>query len=235
MPGYRTLILAAALLLTGLCPAHADAAANLQARALDAWSKITDYSCKIQSHVVKGSKTEDRSYLMYFKKPTLIRLDVITGTRAGDAGSVAVYTGTGKVAGHQGGVLSGINLELSIDDPKTTSIRGGRITDLPFSKQIGLIQKYQNAKGKLEVGAPTTISGHAATPLTLFSNNPSFIMVNENIAKEVIYLSNATGLPLQWDRYEADGTLVVHITFTDLKVNNGLQEALFNPKAKASQ
>lgn len=197
-----------------------------------AWNGVSDYSVDVSSHVVKSGKVENRTYRFWYKKPMFIRLDVLAGTRYGDPGSVAVYTGTGKVVGHQGPPLTGINLALPLDDPKTTSIRGGRITDLVFNKQLSVIRKHQTAGSRIEIGAAAVVNGHAATPIVCFSRNPAFITLNEDVAKDVVFYDNATGMPLEWDRYESDGQQVVKITWTNLRTNVGLQESLFDARAK---
>jgi len=219
------------LCAAALAPSQAADANGIIAAFQGAWSRVNDYTCNIESNVTKDGRSEQRTYIFWFKKPSWIRTDVVSGTRAGDPGSVAIYNGSGKVQGHQGGMLSGIVLSLPVDDAKCTSIRGGRITDLPFTKQAELIRKYQNARAKIEVGATTTVNGHAATPLTLFTHNPAFILVNENIAKDVIFFDNQTSLPLEWDRYEADGQHVVKMYFTNLRTNVNIPDGAFDPKA----
>jgi outer membrane lipoprotein-sorting protein len=75
------------------------------------------------------------------------------------------------------------------------------------------------------------VGGRQAIPVTLYTTNPTFIMVNEGIAKDVIYYDQTIGLPLQWERYENDGRMVVKMTFKNIRPNIGLKESLFDAKA----
>ena len=54
---------------------------------------------------IGGGRREERIINYYFKKPMMIRIDILDGNKALDKGSVGVYTGGEKVTGHRGGFL----------------------------------------------------------------------------------------------------------------------------------
>ena len=208
----------------------AEDSAALIAKWDGAWAKVNDYKEEVESHVTNGNNHEDRKFKIWFKKPLNIRSEIIEGNRGGDKGSVACYTGGDRVTGHQGGFLSGISLSLGLDDKKTTSIRGARITELAFSRHLEVIHMYEKGKAKMEVGTGT-VDGKPVTTLTCFSSNNDFIAGNGNIAKDVFYYDNTLNLPVQWDRYESNGALVVHVNYRNIQVNTGVDDSAFQVRS----
>lgn len=212
-------------------PSRADDVGAAVARWDAAWAGVHDFYDGTHTHITKGRALEDRTLRVWFKKPMNIRSEVLQGNRGGDTGSVAVYTGGDKVTGHQGGLLSSITLSLGLDDPKTTSVRGGRITDLQFGRHLEVIHMYLNGKARMDL-SQGTVAGHAVTILSCRSDNRDFIAGNHGVARDVFAYDNALNVPVQWLQYEPDGTEVTNVTYYDVRLNVGVPDSAFQVRTK---
>src|SRR5580658_2765900 len=106
----RAVSVAGLFALCTLCAAPA-AAGSAENAFFDAWSKIDSYTCTITAHETKGTDVQDRVYHYAYLKPHFARIDIVDGPGKGGG---AVWTGGDSVRGHQGGLLSGIQLNVSI-------------------------------------------------------------------------------------------------------------------------
>jgi hypothetical protein len=208
-------------LATAAAPSLAmeSAAAPTSGPAWDAFVKadqgIKDYTETVTTHEVSGDRTEDRVYHFSYQKPSYGRSEIISGPGAGGA---AVWHGGDKVKGHQGGLLSGIKLVISENDPRATDIRGKTIEAAFFPWMIAGFQR----PGKLSEAPGPTINGVATDAVTLI---PADTKVR-NLTKETILLSRTTHLPVEHMGWEGD-KLVEQETFTDQKINVGLPHDTF--------
>ena len=180
----------------------------------DAWSKVSDYSCSIVVHETKGSDVQNRKYDFWFKKPTLAHIEITSGP---GRGSGSVWHGGDTVLGHQGGVLRGIKMTVSIHDPRAVDLRGDTMDTASFAYILTVFQK-----GTVSEAPAQTING-AATDVLVRTADPS----SENgVTKDVVYLSKATHLPVRRVRYAGDA-IVKQEDFTDVKLNPGLKDSDF--------
>jgi outer membrane lipoprotein-sorting protein len=233
----RTFYLLMGLLLAWMAvprpAAAADAATELTSWR-NTWSQLSDYTCDAESHAVKGDHHEDRQLHVTFKKPMKLRVDVVQGNRTADPGSVAVYLGDNQVHGHQGGMFSGVVLNLGMHDERATSVRGAVITEILFNRPLDVINQYAKRHYQVTVGAPTSFEGHTVLPVTCVApKNAAFVGgVNDDIYKEILLYDQAQGLPLSWDRYDTNDQKVVHLIFRNIHTNTGVSDNVFDPKAK---
>src|SRR5215469_5196645 len=107
-----------------------------------AWTKVTTYTCTIQAHEVSGSRVQDRTYAMKFRKPYDTKMDITGGDGHGGA---AVWHGGDTVRGHQGGFVSFIKLNLNVHDSRAVSIRGTTIADANFGALYDHIKGLKGA------------------------------------------------------------------------------------------
>ena len=84
----------------------------------------------------KGSEVEERTMNIYFKRPRFIRMDVLAGNRAGDAGGSGVYRNDGKVTGRKGGFFSFLSATVDKHNPQVTSIRGMTIDQIDLQATL---------------------------------------------------------------------------------------------------
>jgi hypothetical protein len=202
-----TAALAGSLALLGAAPTSSAGAAFL-----DAWSKISSYTCDFKVHETKGTDTQDRTYHYAYLKPHYARIDITGGPGKGGGAS---WTGGDTVSGHQGGFLSGIHLTISIHDGRAVDLRGGTIID-------GSFQTMADELTSASAITPGTATYNGATVDTL-----TFPWTDDNGAtKREIFLSQATHLPVRRLTYQGD-TVVVDEVFTDVNPAANLTPANF--------
>ena len=175
------------------------------ARFQSAWDALKTYKTTVNAREVLKGNVQDRVYILWFQKPTDIRLDVTAGDKRG---SVAVYHGGDRVMGHLGGILSLIKLNLDIHDKRATSIRGTTIAQASFGSQLEHMKTMKWKSTDVSVdGDKWTFTAVAADAST-----------NSDILKEVMTLG-ANGLPIELLQYETSGALAKHVTYPDTQVN----------------
>ena len=177
-----------------------------------AWDKLHAYTCSLTAHEALGTRVQDRTYDLTYRKPYDTKL-VITG---GDGkGGAAVWHGGDTLRGHQGGFISFIKLNLSIHDPRATSIRGTTIAQANFGAILEHLQTLKATVSANPSGDDTDVDFAVADPSG-----------DQDVTKERIELG-ANGLPVEYDEWEGD-TLVRHVIYTDVAVDPPLTDAAFN-------
>lgn len=179
---------------------------------LDAWSKITSYTDNIKIHVVKGTDVQDRTYHYAYLKPHFARIDITGGAGRGGGAS---WKGGDTVSGHQGGMLSGIHLNISMHDARAVDLRGGTIVQASFEDVADNIKSAASA-----TNGEDTFNGTAYDTVTVPYTD------SLGATKRVIYLSKTTHLPVR--RVTFAGTaVVVDEQFTDVNPAANLKESDF--------
>jgi hypothetical protein len=179
---------------------------------LEAWEKIPGYTCSIKVHETKGSDVQDRTYRYAYLKPHFARIDITGGAGRGRG---AVWKGGDTVSGHQGGILSGIHLKVSIHDGRAVDLRGGTIDQASFQDMADTIKAAPSVTTGEE-----TLNGTAVDTVT-------FPYTDQNAAtKRVVFLSRATHLPVRRVTYAGD-TVVEDELFTDCNTAANLKESDF--------
>lgn len=207
--------IAAVALALGLAPAaRADNTAPAITAFEQAFASINDYECRQHVHEVKGSATQDRVYHLWFMKPHYAKTLIESGDGKGSGG---VWAGGDQVSGHQGGILSGFHLKVSIHDPRATSIRG---VTIPEGLLQNVVHRYATTAGTLTQLAGGKIGGVLTDRLDLKVADPSS---NNGVSEEILYLSQETHWPIRQILYEGS-QIVLDETITDLKTNTGLTQ-----------
>jgi outer membrane lipoprotein-sorting protein len=208
--------LAAAVLVASAFP-HPALAGDALAQALDAYSKVNDYTATIIDHEVKGTDVQDRTYRYAFLKPSYVKLDIISGPGRGGG---AVWTGGDQVSGHQGGFLSGIHLKIGLHDGRATSLRGDTID----TGTIGaMLDMFKNPKGTVTETDDKTVDGMLTDELSLKVADPASM---DGLTRVDLYVSHTSHMPVRRDRYVGD-QLVKSEQVTDQKINTGLKPSDF--------
>lgn len=204
--------LAAAAFVTALSAAAlADPVSDFN----DAWAKVDNYTVTIKVHETDGKNVQDRVYHYAYKKPHFAKIDVTAGPGRGGG---SVWTGGDTVSGHQGGILSGVHMTVSIHDGRALSLRGDTIDQASLQS---IADEFRT--GKIEVPATVaTIDGVACDLVTVDLAAP----VN-GVTKRGVALSKVTHLPVRRSGYAGD-TLVKQEDFSDLSINPGLKESDFH-------
>ena len=214
----RPLSLVFAATIAGILVASPAARADNTAPAITAFDQmfasVNDYSCTIHAHEVQGTATQTRVYQYWFMKPHFAKTLIVSGDGQGSGG---VWAGGDEVSGHQGGLLSGIHLKVSIHDPRAVSLRGVTIPD-------GLLQNIVNGfakiPGTLTQGPGGNINGAPTDRLDLKVADPS---TDNGVTEAVLYLSQQTHWPVRQLLYTGS-QIVLDESIADLKTNTGLTQ-----------
>ncbi|HEY8297564.1 MAG TPA: hypothetical protein VIG32_06035 [Candidatus Baltobacteraceae bacterium] len=184
----------------------------------DAFAKVHDYTVTLRAHEVSGSRTQDRVYHYWYRKPNDAKIEIASGEGAGGGG---VWTGGDQVSGHQGGFLiSKFHLKVGLHDGRAVSLRGYTIPDGLFPNEV---EKYRTIKGQLSEGAGPTVDGQATDAVTLNVADPAAV---GGVTRMVLDLSKATHMPVRQIRYQGD-QIVADEIWSELKTNVGLSERDF--------
>ncbi|MBV8153614.1 MAG: hypothetical protein JO029_11760 [Candidatus Eremiobacteraeota bacterium] len=212
-------IVAAAATLSALSisAARADNSAAAITAFNKAWASTNDYTCQLHSHEMQGDKTQDRVYQYSFMKPNFAKTLIMSGDGQGSGG---VWSGGDTVSGHQGGILSGLHLTVSVHDPRATSIRGYTIPDGLLNVIVG---RYATIPGTLTQAPGGKIGGVLTDRLDLKVADPS---KNDGITEQILYLSQDTHFPIRQILYSGN-QIVLDQSVTDLKTNVGLTQKDF--------
>ena len=210
----------AALALTLQLTASAARAANTAPAIVEfdkAFADVNDYSAVLHVHEAKGTQTQDRVYQYQFMKPHFAKTLILEGDGKGSGG---VWVGTDQVSGHQGGILSGIHMKVSIHDSRAVSLRG---VTIPEGLLQRIVENYATTPGKLTQSNGGKISGVDTDRLDLKVTDPG---TNGDITEQILYLSKETHWPIRQIMYSGS-QIVLDESVSDLKTNTGLKQSDF--------
>lgn len=193
-------------------PTSAPSGESPLGRFSSAWLKLHSYTCVVTAHEVLGTRVQDRTYNLTFRKPYDTKLEITGGNGRGGA---AVWHGGDTLRGHQGGFVSFIKLNLSIHDPRATTIRGTTIAEASFG---AIFDHVKSLKG--------TIESSESNDLTTIDFSVPDPTADDNVTKERVVLA-ANGLPSEYDQWEGDA-LVRKVVYTDVVVDPLLADSAFN-------
>ncbi len=179
---------------------------------LDAWAMVPSYTANIKVHMTKGTDVQDRTYHYAYLKPHFARIDITGG--AGRGGG-AVWTGGDTVSGHQGGILSGIHLNVSIHDGRAVDLRGHTIDLASFDSVAEAIKN-----------APSVTTGEETVNGTAYDTVTYPFKDDAGATKTTAYLSRTTHLPVRRVTYAGD-TVVETEDFSDVNTSANLKPSDF--------
>jgi outer membrane lipoprotein-sorting protein len=182
------------------------------------YESLSDYQCRMYEHCRRGSRYEERTMNIYFKKPRCIRMDILRGNRFADAGSVGVYKNEGRVTGRKGGLLGFLAINVDKHDEQATTIRGLALDESDLQATLEKMQFHLAASAcALTVGADIY-------EMIFEPRDPAR---NGGVTKDIIRLDAVTLLPVSADSFEAD-RLVQHAEWSSYILNAGLPDQLFD-------
>jgi outer membrane lipoprotein-sorting protein len=188
------------------------APAGPAAAFLDAWAKVPSYTANIKVHLVKGSDVQDRTYHYAYLKPHYAKIDITGGPGRGGG---AVWTGGDTVSGHQGGILSGIHLTVSIHDGRATDLRGHTIDVASFENIAQAIKD-----------APSVTNGEETSNGAAYDTVTYPYKEEAGATKRVVLLSRTTHLPVRRVTYDGDKVVETE-DFSDVNTSANLKVSDF--------
>jgi outer membrane lipoprotein-sorting protein len=193
-------------------------------RFASAAAAIDDYQCRLYEWCVKGRNREERVINFYYLRPDSIRMDIVKGNKALDAGSVGVYKGGATVAGRKGGIAAGIVLNVGKRSPLATTVRGQTFDESDLRGILGKM-RFHLAESSIAVEEATS-----SYRLTMVPRDPRR---NGGATKEVMVFDASTLLPIYSESYEGE-TQVQQARWTDYILNAGLPASFFEIRTDGS-
>ncbi len=194
-------------------PSAREVVASIESR----FASMNDYVCLADAHYVKGAEREDKLFRIYFKKPELVRMEVLRGNQEGGA---VVLTKDGRVKAHAGGWLSWLVLSFPLDSPLVTTIRGHTLRQSHFGYMINMMKGIV-ATNEANVRAED-FGGVSSYVLETSLSGPDGVP-----QRKVAIVDRRTSLLEKVEEFEG-ATEVVNVTFYDVKVDQGLSDDLFD-------
>jgi outer membrane lipoprotein-sorting protein len=179
---------------------------------LEAWAKVPSYTANIKVHATKGTDVQDRTYRYAYLKPHFAKIDITGGPGRGGG---AVWSGGDTVSGHQGGILSGIHLKVSIHDGRAVDLRGGTIDEASF----------ENVAENIKMAASAASGEETVGSIVYDTVTVPFKDVN-GATKRTIFLSKVTHLPTRRLTYSGDAVVLIE-DFSDVNITANLKESDF--------
>lgn len=179
---------------------------------MEAWAKVPSYTTNIKVHLVKGTDVQDRTYHYAYLKPHYAKIDITGGPGRGGG---AVWTGGDTVSGHQGGILSGIHLTVSIHDGRAVDLRGHTIDVASFENIAQAIKD-----------APSVTGGEETLNGTAYDTFSYPYKEEGGATKRVVFLSRATHLPVRRVTYDGDKVVETE-DFSDVNTAANLKPSDF--------
>ena len=181
----------------------------------DAIYKMDTYSSTMISRNSKGNKREYKVTKFYFKKPNLIRTEVIDGDKKG---SVVVLNKEGKIRGRNS---MGLRKTLKPADSRLKNIHGATFIEAGFIDMIGRLKDHI-----LERGCPARVVE------VKYMDRPAYRLIIEHdddddpVTLEEAWYDKDTYFIMKKMKY-IDENKVSDITWEDRKINIPLDDSLF--------
>jgi outer membrane lipoprotein-sorting protein len=189
------------------------------------YESIIDYQCRIDTFCTDGKRIEKRLLNFYFKKPRMIRIDLLKGNQLFDEGSVGVFKGGDTITGHKGGMLSSILMTVHKKSPFATTLRGEAFDEIDMEAVLSYLLGY------LRNGSCILIEDETSY---MISCVPYDEKQNNGISKDIAWFDKNTLIITRFQRYEGS-ILVQEAEWRDYIINAGIPDKLFDPQFDPGQ
>jgi hypothetical protein len=174
---------------------------------------------------IGDGRREERIINYYFKKPHMIRIDILDGNKPLDRGSVGVYTGGQRVSGHRGGFMKGMVMSINKNSPLALSVRGETIEQ---SNVLSVIERMEHLvqHGTVKLQEHNTHIELSFVPFDAAENG--------RISRDVVWIQRHSMLIIKIQRFEGEN-LVQQATRDRYILNAGLPHELFDARYEIEQ
>ncbi len=182
----------------------------------DAINKMNTYKCVMVSEIWKGRRHEKKTLRFQFKKPNLIRTDVLKGKKKG---SSVVLNKEGKIRGRN---AWGLRKTLKPTDKRLKNIRGFTFMNASLLDKLERLKRHIFQRGGIATVKEEEYIGVPAYHLHIDHKDP-----DNPITAEDIWFEKKTYFILKNLKYEGD-MKVADTTWQDFQINIPLENALFD-------
>lgn len=185
------------------------------ARLENAINSMDTYKFTLKSENWKGKKHEKKVIEFYFKKPNLMRTDVLAGKKRG---SRVVLNKEGKIRGRNSW---GFKKTLKPTDKRLKSIRGSTFMNASFLDKIARLKEHILKRGCIATVAEEEYEGNSTYHLHISHND-----TDDPVTGEDIWFEKKTYLMLRNLKFENED-LVADAIWEGAKINIPLKDSLF--------
>ena len=176
---------------------------------------MDSYSCIMTTENSRGDIREFKVSRVRFKKPNLLRVDVLEGDKRGSS-----------VALNRDGVIRGKNAfgfrrTMKETDPRLRNIRGSTFLNASLLDKLGRIKDRIENKGFRAAVSETDLDGRSVYHMHIYHSDPADAMTDEDI-----WFDRESFFILKNRKFEGD-TLVSDVTWRDIEVNIPVDDAEF--------
>lgn len=203
--------------------------------------EIEDYQCILESFAANKKGHHRSIFQYYFKKPKLIRMEVLEGKHPG---TILIYNPSllqDKVRVKLGNTLKATVQKLlygdflNLNDRRVRSLRGYRIHETDWGWFIdehlriaqSLVTSYE-----IKFRGVDEINCRPALFYVLTSKDAG---KTGSIKKEELWIDKENLVPLQYRLYGVSGQLLQYCSYKEVKLNGGLKEELFRYPKRGPQ
>lgn len=177
--------------------------------------KMDTYKCRMVSENRKGKKSEYKVTEFYFKKPNLIRTDVVEGDKKG---STVILNKEGKIRGKNS---MGLRQTLQPTDARLKNIRGATFM------QASMIDMVERLKDHiLERGCRAVLTEEECMKRPSYCLRIEHKDTDDTVTLEEVWYDKATYFIMKKIKYEGDAK-VTDIVWEDPQINIPLEDSLF--------
>ncbi len=188
-------------------------------RMNDRFGALSDYRCSFESFATDGWHTQRWTYRYFFKKPNLIRMEIVSGDNKG----AILIVRDGKVRAKPTGLLSILTLTLKPDDPKVIDVRKNRPDQTSWGYYLDQHLLTLDQAIVLSSGQDT-LDGRPVLVYEIGSREP---VRTQGIAREKLWVAVPDDLPVRYEMFDAAGRLVLMAHFKDILLDQNLPDSLF--------
>lgn len=181
----------------------------------DGLSKMDTYKCRMVSENWKGRKHESKIMEFCFKKPNLMRMDVLEGDKAG---SIVVLNKEGKIRGKNS---LGLRKTLKPTDGRLKNIRGATFIQSSLWDMMDRIKDHIFKKGCKAVLTEEECMAKPSYRLRIEHKD-----VDDPVTLEEVWFDKNTYFIMKKMKYEGN-TKVTDIVWEDCQINIPLEDSLF--------
>jgi outer membrane lipoprotein-sorting protein len=178
---------------------------------------LNDYS--FQSEIItyrSDSNVVKESGHFFYKKPNLVRLEVLGGPKKG---ALLIMGSDGKIRGHLGGVLKMINGSVGRDSKFLISSNGFNMVECDFGSLLSDLERQIGGGLKATVtSSPVAVVGK---PQKMHVVEIRQGTAPDSPISQRIYVDPKTNLPQEWQIFKG-GSLFCTTVWSDIRINQGL-------------
>jgi outer membrane lipoprotein-sorting protein len=228
-------VFASAILLLPLLgypgPAHPEtqAFADLLQGMKEKFDKIQDYQCIYDSSSFHDGKTQRLIFNYFFRKPKLIRIEILEGRHPGAVLIYDSHRSPTQVRVDLGGGVLAVLQQLKgkyyfdLEDRRLMDLRGRSIDQSDWGWLIDRhLETIQSMDSTFE--GEEVLLGRKILIYTLVSKDPGKTM---SVDKETLWIDKQDLVPVQCIQYDGSGRMLRSTLYREIKINANLGEGLF--------